>query len=308
MKKTISVILIFSLLVYMLVAPIHAVAAASNGLVLWYKTILPTLLPFAILSNIFITSNIFYIFASVFHPIMRILLPVSKEGTFPVAAGFLFGFPMGSRICSDMVLEGKLSREEASIVFIISNNMSPMFICSYIMDQSLHLSKLVLPSLAILYLPPIILGRILLCLQKKPQGQWHKNTTPRFQLNFKIIDAAIMNGFEALAKLGGYIMLFSIIASMINLLPISSQILRSSFIGATEITNGIQTVSQMNLNTGTKYLLCMAFTAFGGCSGIAQTSSMVAESHLPMKHYFLTKLFLCLCTSILAVLVYQTVS
>jgi sporulation integral membrane protein YlbJ len=291
----------------MLIAPINAVAAASNGLVLWYKTILPTLLPFAILSNIFITSNIFYMISFFLHPIIRFLLPVTKEGTFPVAAGFLFGFPMGSRICSAMLQEGKLSRQEASIVFIISNNMSPMFIISYILDQSLHLPQLVLPTLAILYLPPLILGRILLSTSKVSVEQWHKNTTPRFQLNFKIIDAAIMNGFEALVKLGGYIMLFSIIASMINLLPISSQVLRSACIGAIEITNGIQSVSQINLNTNTKYLLCIAFTAFGGFSGIAQTSSMVAESHLPMKDYLLAKLFLCACSSILAILVYEVV-
>jgi hypothetical protein len=102
-------------------------------------------------------------------------------------------------------------------------------------------------------------------------------------------------------------MLFSIIASMINLLPISSQVLRSACIGAIEITNGIQSVSQINLNTNTKYLLCIAFTAFGGFSGIAQTSSMVAESHLPMKDYLLAKLFLCACSSILAILVYEVV-
>ena len=307
MKKTISVILIFSLLFYMLIAPTNAVEAASNGLILWYKTILPTLLPFAILSNIFISSNIFYVFAVCFHPIIRLFLPVSREGTFPVAAGFLFGFPMGSRICSSMLMEGKLSRQEASIVFIISNNMSPMFICSYIMDQCLHLPQLVLPTLAILYIPPLILGRILLTFRKPQPLQWHKNTTPRFQLNFKIIDAAIMNGFEALVKLGGYIMLFSIIASMINLLPISSQIFRSSCIGAIEITNGIQSVSQTNMNLATKYLLCVTFTAFGGFSGIAQTSSMVSESHLPMKDYMIAKLVLCACSSILAIIVYDAI-
>lgn len=307
MKKTISIILIFSLLFYMLIAPTKAVNAAALGLILWYKTILPTLLPFAILSNIFIASNIFYFFSIFMHPLIRLFIPVTREGTFPVAAGFLFGFPMGSRICSAMLQEGKLGRLEASIVFIISNNMSPMFVCSFIMEQSLHLPELVLPTIVALYVPPIILGRILLFFHKVPPEQQRKNATPRFQLNFKIIDAAIMNGFEALVKLGGYIMLFSIIASMMNLLPVSSQLFRSVSIGVVEITNGIQFVSQTTLDNGTKYLLCIAFTAFGGLSGIAQTSSMVSDSHLPMKNYILAKLLLCVCSSVLAAIFYQVI-
>lgn len=64
MKKTISAAIIFLLIFYMLLAPAEAVAAAGNGLVLWYQTILPTLLPFTILSNLFISSNMFYMLSA----------------------------------------------------------------------------------------------------------------------------------------------------------------------------------------------------------------------------------------------------
>ena len=83
MKKTISAILIFLLIFYMLTKPAEAVAAAGNGLVLWYQTILPTLLPFAVLSNLFISSNMFYMLSRFLYPIVRLFLPVSREGTFP---------------------------------------------------------------------------------------------------------------------------------------------------------------------------------------------------------------------------------
>ena len=58
-------------------------------------------------------------------------------------------------------------------------------------------------------------------------------------MNFKIIDAGIMNGFETLTRLGGYIMLFSMIASMLQALP-TSRMVRLIAIGLTELTNGIQ--------------------------------------------------------------------
>ncbi len=312
MKKTISITLIFLLIIYLMIAPTKAVAAASNGLVLWYNTILPTLLPFAIFANIFISSNCFYLLSGVLYPFVRLLLPVSREGVFPVFAGFLFGFPMGSNICAAMLKENKLSFDEASIIFAISNNMSPVFISSFIINASLGMPQLVIPSFIALYLPPLVIGRILL--------HWHsatiptlsqKNTTPRFQLNFKIIDAAIINGFETLTKLGGYIMLFSIIASLIHELPIPTVIniplFKSIGIGLIEITNGIQYTAGTRLGGEAKYVLMMAFTAFGGLSGLAQTSSMVADTNLPIRKYITIKLFVCLSSTLLALLFFRII-
>ncbi len=240
MKKTISAILIFLLIFYMLTKPAEAVAAAGNGLVLWYQTILPTLLPFAVLSNLFISSNMFYMLSRFLYPIVRLFLPVSREGTFPVFAGFLFGFPMGSRISAVMLSENKLSYEEASVIFAVTNNMSPVFISSFILHHALKLPQLVIPTFIALYLPAILLGRLLFYRQKKAQNAPHKNTAPGFQVNFKIMDAAIMNGFETLTKLGGYIMLFSIIASLMNHLPLPTIGMKAFAVGLTEITNGIQ--------------------------------------------------------------------
>lgn len=304
MKKTISAAIIFLLILYMLLAPAEAVTAAGNGLVLWYQTILPTLLPFAILSNLFISSNMFYMLSRFLYPVVHLILPVSREGTFPVFAGFLFGFPMGSRISAVMLSENKLSYDEASIIFAITNNMSPVFISSFILHHTLKLPQLVLPTFIALYLPAILAGRLLFRIKKINETATHKNTAPGFQVNFKIMDAAIMNGFETLTKLGGYIMLFSIIASLMNHLPVTDWRIKAAAVGFIEITNGIQFTALTTLPIRQKYLLCVAFTAFGGLSGLAQTSSMVAESRLPMKNYVIIKTVLCIISVILAGLLY----
>ena len=288
----------------MLIEPTRAVNAAGNGLILWYQTILPTLLPFAILSSLFISGNMFYVLSDILYPIVRILLPVSREGVFPVFAGFLFGFPMGSRICASMVEEHKLSYDEANIIFVITNNMSPVFISSYIFHHALKAPGLILPAFLSLYLPPLLIGRILLHRHRSSATQKQKNTAPGFQLNFKIMDAAIMNGFETLTKLGGYIMLFSILASLIHTLPIPSAGVKASAVGLIEITNGINCIAGSPLALRSKYLLCILFTAFGGLSGIAQTSSMVAQSRLSIKRYVLLKSIFSLLSTATAALFY----
>ena len=57
MKKKLIFLCILIFIVYILFFPQDAVTAAADGLVLWYERVLPSLLPFAILSNILIYSG-----------------------------------------------------------------------------------------------------------------------------------------------------------------------------------------------------------------------------------------------------------
>lgn len=124
-------------------------------------------------------------------------------------------------------------------------------------------------------------------------------------MNFQLIDDGIMNGFETLAKLGGYIMLFAILAQMTTLLPVSNQYLRCILIGFTEITNGVAYTAGTNMAFSKTYPLIMAYTAFGGLSGLAQTASMVKDAHFPLKPYIRTKLAGTGITFLLALLLVQ---
>lgn len=109
-------------------------------------------------------------------------------------------------------------------------------------------------------------------------------------MNLSLIDAGIMNGFETLAKLGGYIILFAILAQMTTVLPVSNPVLKCLLIGFTEITNGISYTANQNLDFALAYPLMISFTAFGGLSGFAQTASMVKDCRFSMLPYLKMKL------------------
>lgn len=312
MKKKLIFFCLIIFTGYILIFPKDAVTAAATGLMLWYQKILPTLLPFAILSNILIYSNYLQYINRLFAPVIKMLFPVSDNGAFVVLSGFLFGFPMGSKNCAELLKCGKIEQKEADILFAVTNNISPVFISSYILYQQLHLPSLTIISYLVLYLPPLLIGRFLL---GRAIGQTDSETTQRplrpslqkterrpasgSQMNFKIIDAGIMNGFETLTRLGGYIMLFSMIASIVSKLPFSPQI-RLLITGITEITNGINLIPQAPLSLKWQYIFAMGFTAFGGLSGIAQTSSMILDTRLSLAQYLRIKLLLTVCSILLA--------
>lgn len=318
MKKKLIFLCILIFIVYILFFPQDAVTAAADGLVLWYERVLPSLLPFAILSNILIYSGFTGYLVKLLYPLLRLILPASRNGSFVLLSGFLFGFPMGSKNCAEMLKCGQLEHQEAEILFMVTNNISPVFISGYILCQELHMPSLIPLSYLVIFLPPLIAGRLLFFLLKKKQlkskiSHTAKNSTNSLnsssttykkpasgsQINFKIIDAGIMNGFETLTRLGGYIMLFSMISSMLRLLPLP-ETTKLILTGLTEITNGIKAVSQSSLTPVCRYSIAMGFTAFGGCSGLAQTSSMIKGTGLSIKKYGIFKLTMTAITAVLA--------
>lgn len=289
MKKSIYAAAILIFLLYILIFPQESVQAAALGLTLWQEKMLPTLLPFSILSYILIHSGILDSFARAVHRLLRPLFPISSAGVFPLTAGLLFGFPMGSKITAELVSSGKMSHEEGQRLYCICNNISPMFVSSFILSDCLKRPGLRLPTYLILYAPPLALYMIknrhrrfaspLEGSQKKPAS-----------MNLQIIDAGIMNGFETLAKLGGYIVLFAILAQMTLLIPLQSPLFHCMLLGFTEITNGIAFTARQALPFEAAYPLMIAFTAFGGLSGLAQTSSMIKETGFSLLPYLKTKL------------------
>ena len=101
-------------------------------------------------------------------------------------------------------------------------------------------------------------------------------------------------------------MIFSILASCFLMLPMP-ELLKTGCIGVIELTNGIHYLSSTAMTSESKYVLAMMFTAFGGLSGVAQTSAMIKGTGLSIKKYVCLKLVLCIITGILSMIVMQLV-
>ena len=304
MKKIMYIFILLGFLCYILLFPEETVKAAALGLNLWYEKMLPTLLPFSIQSYIFIQSGILDGLAGALHRFLKHVFPVSSAGIYPLAAGLLFGFPMGSKITADLVKAGKMTWEEGQRLFCVCNNISPIFISSFILSDSLGRPDLKIQTYLILYAPPLALYMLMNRNRGSslPESAYAQKTEKTTSMSFQIIDAGIMNGFETLAKLGGYIIIFAILAQMAMLLPVSNPSFTCILVGFTEITNGIAYTARQGMEFPAAYPLMMAYTAFGGLSGFAQTASMVKECGFSMVPYFLMKVFQTACAFFLALL------
>lgn len=301
-KKYLILILLLLFILFILTHPATAMAAAGNGLLLWYEQILPALLPLAILSNLMVYSNYMQIATKYLYPLTKRIMPTSANGCFAFLGGVLFGFPMGSKISADLVSRQKISQKEGEILAVCFNQLSPVFLSGYLLTSVLKMPELALQSYGALYLPPFCYALVHL---KKLHLQNKKNTAPDSAMDFRIVDASIMNGFEALTKLGGYIILFSVFAALLYTYNTGFPLLNLICTGLVEVTTGISCLGNSSLPQEFIYPLAIFFVSFGGLCGFAQTCSMTLGCSFSKKRYLACRLCFALASSLLAFLFFS---
>lgn len=294
MKKKLFFILSAIIITYFIINPKSATNASFQGISLWYTQILPTLLPCTILSSILLSSNIFEINRNTKR--IQILCQLIT-----LLCGLTFGCPIGSKLTCDFYNKNLITKKQARLLCSVSNNISPAFVSSFVLTNILGLNNMLIQTYFILYGPPLIYALIKIFTQKTTLN-YHKKSASRFQLNMQIIDAGIINGFTTLIKLCGYIVMFSIIVSIITIIPCKIQILVPIITGITEVTNGIILLKNLTISVHIKYILSILFLSFGGISCIMQTSSIISDTNLSIKEYVKNKIAFTEISTTLAII------
>jgi sporulation integral membrane protein YlbJ len=301
MKKYILGLILGMVLSFLLLFPAQALSASRNGLSLWFDTLLPTLLPFCILSNLLIRSGMVRPLTALLSPLTRRLFGLSANGTYALFMGFFCGCPMGAKTLNDLMERHQISRTEANYLLSFCNNLSPTFLMTFLVTEQLKQPTLALPILALLYGSPLLFAMI-----TNPFYRRKKKHLPDSSLlsdsveplSFALADACILDGVLTLVKLGGYLILFSILSAIFAALPIPTP-LCALLTGICEITGGIPAILT-SFSFPADLLLLMPLCAFGGLSALAQTDSVTKNAHLSMGKYVRSKCLISLIAFLLS--------
>ena len=123
------------------------VTGARAGLMLWFHDVLPLLLPFMLLSNLFVLK-------------IRTKQAPLKCGPVLFPARLLCGYPLGAQMASDFTKEGHIKPSTATILLPLCNNISPMFLSGYIGHTVLQDRFPFWFLLVILYVPYVLVTSI----------------------------------------------------------------------------------------------------------------------------------------------------
>lgn len=296
MKQKFFALLILACFFVFLTFPKQTLNGASQGLLLWFQIVIPTLLPFFVLTSLMIYSHAISLFNKLLGTWIGYIFRVSSHGSFAVICGFLCGYPVGAKVTVDLLNTKKITLSEAKYLLSFCNNTSPVFITSYIVLQCFQEEALLLPTILLTYLSPIICSFIFRKFYPKPNPTVQLIGSTSFQFDFVMLDDCIMSAFESITKIGGYIILFSIFFELGKLLPIPW------LLPILEITNGIPYILKRHYLFAEYYPLTLALTSFGGLCSIAQTNSIIKDSPLSIWTYTIQKLITTMVTSLLALL------
>ncbi len=298
--KGIGIVILFFV---MLVFPKAVFSGASEGLLLWFQIVLPTLFPFLLISSLLVGTGNISLISSVTGKFLSLLFRVSPCGSFAVITGFLCGYPMGAKTAADMVVSGQITKKEGQYLLSFCNNTSPVFIMNFLVWKTLKREELMMPSLLILIISPVIVSfftrKIYLGKHARFESPSVSAGCEKNSWSFREIDACIMNSFETLVNVGGYIMLFSVLLTIGKLIRIP---IVTCLLPLLEMTNGIVLINRMALPFAVKYPALLGLTSFGGFCSVAQTKCMVQDAGLPVLPYITEKLAAALTASILGVL------
>lgn len=275
----------------LLLFPSPALTGAKNGLLLWFNQVLPSLLPFLILSTLLLSTGVSDSLATRLAPILSPIFRCSPSGCYAIVIGLLAGLPVGAKTIASLTETGRITKKEGQYLLPLCNNPSPLFLLGFISVSVLNRPDLRYPLFFIVTLSSV-LAAMLLRPGDKNTSESSPNCTSSsakpFIFSFLLLDSAIEQAFSILTRVGGYIILFSVLASLMATLPLPPFLL--SCIGSVlEITTGTSALRTIPLPNHLLISLVTGFVTFGGLSTAAQTKSVLAGTGFPFAHYLLTK-------------------
>jgi len=290
MKYFIIFILIFIFGNFFVIDLKNIILESSN---IWLYNLVPSMLPFYVISDLLINYGLIDILAFLFKKIINKLFNVSENASFVIFFSMFTGFPSSAKYLKNLLDLNYISIEDANKIIRFTHFSNPLFIINVIGNTIIGNKKIGFLILLSHYLSNFIIG----FLYRKEQTQ--KITTKRIK-NTKsfgsILTASFINSFDSLLIVLGSLITFKILTSII-FHYFGSNFIISSLL---EITQGLFALKYLTLNIELKALIAVAMISFGGFCIHTQVYSILSETKISYKNYFFSRiLHVIIATTIL---------
>ena len=300
--------------IFLLVFSNSNLSSAKTGLSLWANSVVPSLLPFFIATELLGYTSVISFLGKSLNRFMKPIFNVPGEGAFPFIMGIISGYPMGAKIVSDFKERGICTQEECERLLAFTNNSGPLFIVGTV---GIGLFKDTNTGIL------LFLTHILACLtvgflfrwwksskrcEKKGDSPLFSHSTVSISNLGEVLATSIMSAINTIFLIGGFIVLFSVIISILksskileglsdaitpffNIFGISDKFSEGIIIGLIELTNGVCAISAIpNKCISTDIIICAFLLGFGGISITLQILSVISKAKISIKPYLIGKL------------------
>lgn len=328
-KSGIFQMILMGLIIAIVINPSIAINSAKEGLYLWFNILLPSLLPFLILAELFISSGFVESFGRLLGPIMKPVFKVPGLGAFPLLMSIISGYPVGAKLTSDLRASKLLNKAEANRLITFTSTSGPLFILGSVLIGMLNL-----PQFSLLMILPHYLGIITVGLffrfYKSPSLKFYnpkglnkidkggiQKTKPKYHIA-SLISSSVREGMNSILLIGGFVVIYSVIIDLLLMSQLvkqfimiisaysgaSPQLIEGVFAGFIELTTGCKKVSMVNMNPAYKIIIINFLIAWGGLSILSQALSFISQTDISSKLYIFSKFLHGVFSGIYTYLIY----
>ena len=293
--------------------------ASKNALSLWINNVVPSLLPFFIATELLSYTNLPSIVGNLLNPIMKPIFNVPGIGAFAFIMGIISGYPMGAKIVTELRQKSLCSKEEGERLLAFTNNSGPLFIIGTVGISLFGNSTIGLLLFFTHILACITVGIIFRFWKKNSKLNYYsssyiikksikENKKPQLNNLGEILTNSILNAIHNIVIIGGFILLFGLIISilkssgimkilgsfispLLNTFGIPSKFCEGIISGLLELTNGLKIISGIsNKAISINIIVCAFLLGFSGISIALQIFSITSKSDLSIKAYIIGKI------------------
>ena len=197
--------------------------SASEGFMLWVSNVIPSLLPFFICIELLKHTTFMQTIGKILEPIIKPLFNVPGCGAFALAMGISSGYPTGAKIVSNLRKEKLCSKVEGERLLAFTNTSGPLFIIGAVGIAMFNDSKIGFLLLLTHFLSAITVGIIFRNYKKATttkdiisQNNIKSNNKITFKNLGNIMGESIKNSINTLLLIGGYIVFFSVLGTILQ--------------------------------------------------------------------------------------------
>lgn len=324
--------------ILMVLFPRESLTASKYGIDLWFNNVLPALLPFFVCTKVMTRLGVSKIIGRFLEPIMRPIFRVPGEASFIFAVSITSGYPIGIKLISEMRQKQTITRNEAERMLSFCSTSGPLFILGAV-GVGMFGNTALGWSIAFSHFCGALLNGFIFRFYGKSKSFYQDRNS--FSEVFKearrnsrssqpfivFLGEAILDSFKTLLLICGYIILFSILVTLLGKMSffhffshldffnVNHKVLSAYLKGFFEMTIGCSAASQIsNISFVSTSILCSAIVSWGGLSTLAQALTFISQTDINGALYTFSKFSHALCAMLCALVFaplmvkYQTVA
>lgn len=284
--------------------PAAGAEGARAGLLLCGKTLIPSLFPAFVLTDLALELGLGRWLGEKLAPLMEPLFHLGGPCAAPLALGLLGGYPVGGRALKVLLDQKLCTHQEAQRLLAFCNNSGPGFILGVAGGVVFRSLPLGLFLWLVHGLSALCVG--LLLRQDGPISPPRPLSLPDMdKVGMQAVTRAVRQGLESVLQVSAYVVLFQVILGLIRALPLpqipSGQSCQALLMGMLELTGGVCALTE-ELSLPGRLALCSFLLGWGGLSVHCQTAALLEETGLSFVPYIQAKLLQGLTASALCLL------